>query len=152
MSCGASASAPPGTLWERAGAEARSASRAAPGLRQVGPSAASCARLVPRPARPLAGRPLRELSKLGALGGADRTRPAPGRPPDARAWPEGARAAPQPRRGPVASRVPRPALRAPARSLARSSAQHGEAAAACAARQAFAVRCAALRAGRCVSG
>lgn len=34
MSCGASASAPPGTLWERAGAEARSASRAAPGLRQ----------------------------------------------------------------------------------------------------------------------
>lgn len=48
VSCGASASAPAGTLWERVGPEPRSPSRGPPRLRQVGPEAASHARLCPR--------------------------------------------------------------------------------------------------------
>lgn len=48
VSCGASASAPVGTLWERVGPEPRFPSRGPPRLRQVGPEAASHARLSPR--------------------------------------------------------------------------------------------------------
>lgn len=76
VSCGASASAPAGTLWERVGPEPRFPSRGPPRPRQVGPEATSYARLSPRPPglpsfRLPAGPPL-ELSKLGALGCGDR--------------------------------------------------------------------------------
>lgn len=83
VSCGASASAPAGTLWERVGPNPASPRRGPRRLRQVGPAAASppgCPRSRPAslPSFRLAAGPPQELSKLGALGLG--TGAAPGRP------------------------------------------------------------------------
>lgn len=111
----------------------------------MGPSAASCARLGAAASRP-PGRP--ELSKLGALVGADPT--CSGETPR-RTCVAGGRELLVGRAGAPshpASRArlsARPPARLPACLPAGPPAQHGEAAAARAARQAFAERCAALR-------
>jgi hypothetical protein len=122
VSCGASASASAGTLWERVG----------PSPAPFGVVRGGCARWGPR----LAG-PSQELSKLGALRGGDphpqRTCAAGGRRTSGAPEPGCARRA-TPRRS------PRRPLRAPVRPPAPSLSLAGEAASARVACRAFAVR------------